>query len=294
MVRVPDAVDEAVRDLVRAREDAVREQRNGRHRLKALLLRNGTPYAGKSSWTAAHLRWLAAIKLPHTAQQIAFQEYLHMITEATARIARLEQALRDALPTWHLRVVVQALQALRGVQLIAAMTLVARVAGLHALRQSAPAHGLRGPGAGRAQLGPQAPPGQHHQGRQQCGAAHAGGGGLALPRGPAREPHHRQTPRRAAQRGDRHRVEGRARTQGVQWTACAWRGAKPLAWRGLQGQTRLNAKFKRLQARKVMKTKAVVAVARELAGFVWAIGREVQSSGWRGTAHSTPDTPVAH
>lgn len=61
-VRVPDGVDEAVRALVRAREDAVREQRNGRHRLKALLLRNGAPYIGKTSWTAAHLRWLATVK----------------------------------------------------------------------------------------------------------------------------------------------------------------------------------------------------------------------------------------
>ena len=58
VVRVPDGADEAIRDLVRARDDAVREQRNGRHRLKALLLRNGTPYAGKCSWTAAHPRWL--------------------------------------------------------------------------------------------------------------------------------------------------------------------------------------------------------------------------------------------
>ena len=55
-VRVPDAVDEALRDLVRAREDAVREQRNARHRLKALLLRSGVVYAGKSAWTVAHLR----------------------------------------------------------------------------------------------------------------------------------------------------------------------------------------------------------------------------------------------
>lgn len=127
VVRVPDEVDESVRDLVRAREDAIREQRNGRHRLKALLLRNGVSYAGKSSWTAAHLRWLATLKMPHPAQQIAFQEYLHMITEATARIARLEQAMFETLPTWHLTPVVQALQALRGVQVIAAMTLVAEL-----------------------------------------------------------------------------------------------------------------------------------------------------------------------
>ncbi len=101
-VRVPGAADEAVRDLVLAREDAVRECRNARHRLKALLLRNGKPSAGKRSWTAAHLRWLATIKLEHCAQQIAFQEYLHAITEATARIARLEQAMRQALPEWSL------------------------------------------------------------------------------------------------------------------------------------------------------------------------------------------------
>lgn len=102
VVRVPDSVDESVRDLVRAREDAVREQRNGCHRLKALL-RNGIPYAGKSSWTAAHLRWLATIKLAQTAQQIAFQEYLHAITQAGERVARLEQALRETLPDCGLR-----------------------------------------------------------------------------------------------------------------------------------------------------------------------------------------------
>ncbi len=93
-VRVPGAADEAVRDLARSREDAVRECRNARHRLKALLLRIGITYAGKSAWTAAHLRWLATLKLEHAAQGIAFQEYLHAVTEATTRIARLEQAMR--------------------------------------------------------------------------------------------------------------------------------------------------------------------------------------------------------
>lgn len=61
-VRVPDAGDEAMRDLVRGREDAVREQRNARHRLKALLLRNGIVYTGRSAWTGANLRWLAIVK----------------------------------------------------------------------------------------------------------------------------------------------------------------------------------------------------------------------------------------
>jgi transposase len=126
-VRVPGVADEAMRDLVRAREDAVREQRNARHRLKALLLRNGIPYAGKSSWTAAHLRWLATLKMAHPAQQIGFQEYLHGITESTARITRLEQAMRETLGDWTLKPLVQALQALRGVSLIGSMTLVAEL-----------------------------------------------------------------------------------------------------------------------------------------------------------------------
>ncbi len=111
-VRVPDALDEAIRDLARAREDAVREQRNARQRLKALLLRNGLSYAGKSAWTAAHLRWLGRLALPHANQQIAFQECLHAVSESGARIARLEQALRD-------------------VGLIAAVTLVAEIQDSH-------------------------------------------------------------------------------------------------------------------------------------------------------------------
>jgi transposase len=118
-VRVPDIADQAVRDLVRAREDAVRECRNARHRLKVLLLRNGIGESGKSAWTAAHLRGLTTLKMAHAAQQIGFQEYLHAITEAGARIVRLEQAMRDALPGWTLRPLVQALHALRGVQWIA-------------------------------------------------------------------------------------------------------------------------------------------------------------------------------
>jgi transposase len=190
-VRVPDAADEAVRDLVRAREDAVRECRNARHRLKALLLRNGIPYAGKSSWTGAHLRWLATLKMPHAAQQIGFQEYLHSVTESTQRIARLEQALRDALPAWHLMPLVQALQAMRGVQLIAAMTLVAELQDFPALCVAAQADGLCRPGARRALLGPQAAPRQHHQGGQQRRTAHARRDRLALPAQPARKPDHR-------------------------------------------------------------------------------------------------------
>ena len=145
--------------MLRAREDSVREQRNARHRLKALLLRNGISYAGKTAWTAAHLRWLATVKMEHAAQQSGFQEYLHSITESGARIQRLEQAMRDALSDWRLTPLVQALQAMRGIKLIAAITLVAELQDfmrfdnprqLMAMSGSFPANIRRAPSAARA------------------------------------------------------------------------------------------------------------------------------------------------
>ncbi|QPF75555.1 IS110 family transposase [Roseateles sp. DAIF2] len=263
VVRVPDGVDEAVRDLVRAREDAVREQRNGRHRLKALLLRNGIPYTGKTSWTAAHLRWLSTVKLAHAAQQIAFQEYLHAITEASARIARLEQALREALPDWHLLPVVQALQALRGVQLIAAITLVAELQDF--LRFESPRQLM-------AYLG--LVPSERSSGpKRRQGAITKAGNSAARRMLVEVAWHYRADPRVSPVIATRQDGLPPAVTD--------------IAWKA---QLRLSAKFKRLCARRLLKTKAVVAVARELAGFVWAIGREVQLSGWQGVKPSAGAT----
>ena len=254
-VRVPDIADEAMRDLVRSRDDAVREQRNARHRLKALLLRNGIAYAGKSAWTAAHLRWLATLKMEHPARQIGFQEYLHSITEATARIARLEQALRDALPDWSLAPLVQALQALRGVQLIASMTLVAELQDF--VRFESPRKLMAYVGL---------VPGEHSSGPKRRQGSITKAGNSAARRMLVEVAWHYQHPARItpiiATRQDH-----------------LPKAVTDIAW---AAQLRLNAKFRRLLARRVMKTKAVVAVARELAGFVWAIGREVQTSGWQG------------
>jgi transposase len=254
-VRVPDIADEAVRDLVRAREDAVRECRNARHRLKALLLRNGITYAGKSAWTAAHLRWLATLKLAHAAQQIGFQEYLHAITEATARIARLEQAMRDALPDWTLKPLVQALQGLRGVQLVAAMTLVAELQDF-----------MRFSNARQLMSYVGLVPGEHSSGPKRRQGSITKAGNSAARRMLVEMAWHYQ---------HSARVSPVIAARQDQLT----KAVTDIAW---AAQLRLNAKFKRLLARRVMKTKAVVAVARELTGFVWAIGREVQTSGWQG------------
>ena len=262
-VRVPEVADEAVRDLVRAREDAVRECRNARHRLKALLLRNGITYTGKTAWTAAHLRWLATLKMMHAAQQIGFQEYLHAITEATARITRLEQAMRDALAEWTLRPLVQALHALRGVQLIASMTLVAELQDF--VRFANPRQLMSYVGL---------VPGEHSSGPKRRQGSITKAGNSAARRMLVEMAWHYQhaarvTPIIAKRQEDLPKA------------------VTDIAWKA---QLRLNAKFKRLLARRVMKTKAVVAVARELAGFVWAIGREVQTSGWAGVP--VIDTPA--
>ncbi|MFO1217036.1 MAG: IS110 family transposase [Burkholderiaceae bacterium] len=265
-VRVPDELDEAIRDLVRAREDAVREQRNGRHRLKALLLRNGIAYAGRANWTAAHVRWLAELKLPHAAQQIAFQEYLHMITEAGARIARLEQALREALPEWSLAPMVHALQALRGVQLIAAMTLVGELQDF--LRFESPRELMAYVGL---------VPGERSSGPKRRQGSITKAGNSAARRMLVEVAWHYQHSARVSPIIAR-RHDGLPRT------------VTDIAWKA---QTRLNTKFKRLSARRIMKTKVVVAVARELAGFVWAIGREVQTSGWRGTTPAAAEAAAA-
>jgi transposase len=259
-VRVPQAADEAVRDLVRAREDAVRECRNARHRLKALLLRNGITYAGKSAWTAAHLRWLATLKMAHPTQHIGFQEYLHAITEATARIGRLEQALRDALPGWTLRPLVQALHALRGVQLIAAMTLVAQLQDF--MRFANPRQLMSYVGL---------VPGEYSSGPKRRQGAITKAGNSAARRMLVEVAWHDQHSPRVTPI-----IATRQEHLPKEVTDIAWKA-----------QLRLNAKFKRLGARRVMKTKAVVAVARELAGFVWAIGRQVQTSGWQGVPMGT-------
>ena len=232
----------------------MRECRNARHRLKALLLRNGIGYAGKTAWTAAHLRWLATLKMEHAAQQIAFQEYLHAVTEATPH-RRLEQAMRDTLPEWGLTPVVQALQAMRGVQLIAAMTLVAELQDF--LRFDNPRQLMAYVGL---------VPGEHSSGpKRRQGSITKAGNSAARRMLVEVAWHYQHSPRVSPIIATRHDELPKEVTD--------------IAWKA---QLRLNAKFKRLVARRVMKNKAVVAVARELAGFVWAIGREVQTSGWQG------------
>ncbi len=102
-VTVPDERDEALRDLSRARSDAVRARLKARQQLKALLMRHGHRYSGKSSWTLAHERYLATVKFVHPAQNIAFTEYRSAVRDAHERVERFNSALRSELETWRMR-----------------------------------------------------------------------------------------------------------------------------------------------------------------------------------------------
>jgi transposase len=248
-IYVPDARDEAIRDLVRAREDAVCMQRQARQRLQALLLRNEIRYVGKSSWTAAHRRWIAHLKLPDPAQQIAFEEYVQAVEEAGARLARLAEAIAAQLEHWRWRPLVEALQALRGISAIHAVRIVAE---LGDLARFASARRLMG------YLG-MIPSEDSSGARRRQGAITKAGNS-------------------SARRALIEAAWAYAHPARVSWVIARRQTGLPkavtdLAWKA---QLRLCARFRRLAARGLNRNKIVVAIARELSGFVWAVGQSVK------------------
>jgi transposase len=248
-IYVPDAADEAMRDLVRTREDAVIMQRQARQRLAALLLRNDIRYAGKSAWTQAHRRWIAQLKLPAQPQQIAFEEYVQAVTEATARIERLERAIDNERAHWRWRPVAHALEAFRGIQAIHATRMLAELGDLRRFSHPRSLMGYLG-----------LVPMENSSGtRRRQGAITKAGNSSA---------------RRAfieAAWAYQHNAR-------VSWVIARRQSDLPqsvieLAWKA---QLRLCARFRKLAARRLNRNKIVVAIARELAGFVWAAAQSVQ------------------
>ena len=129
-VYVPSVEDEAVRDLCRAREAARDTLKDAKLRLKSFLLRQGLHYTGRANWNDAHRRYLARVVCPTPAQQIVFQEYIHAVNEQVERLGRIEQELLELAPQWRLYPLVEALQGLRGVQWVVALTVVAELGDL--------------------------------------------------------------------------------------------------------------------------------------------------------------------
>jgi transposase len=247
-VYVPTVDDEAIRDLCRARDAARLTLKNAKLRLKAFLLRLGLPYVGRADWNDAHRRYLAKVVCPTPAQQIVFQEAVKAVDEQVDRLTRLEAELRELGPTWRLSPVVQALQALRGVQWLVAITVVAELGDLTRFdspRQLAAFVGLI--------------PSEYSSGssRRQGGITKAGNGRARRAlieaawayRHPAKVSQHIQT-----------RVDALP---------------KPIQDIGWKAQVRLCKRFRRLVARGKHPNVAVTAIARELIAFMWAIAKEV-------------------
>jgi transposase len=129
-VYVPTVEDEAIRDMTRGRQDAVKALRVARQVLLAFLLRHGHRYSGQSYWSTAHKNWIAGVKMPHRAQQITLQEYVHASQEQVDRVQRLTRQIQELVPQWKQAPLVTALQSLRGVSLIVAVTTVAELGDL--------------------------------------------------------------------------------------------------------------------------------------------------------------------
>lgn len=248
-VMVPDERDEAMRDLSRAREDAVRARLKARQQLKALLLRHGHRYGGKSSWTLAHERYLAAVSFAHPAQDIAFAEYRQAVREAHERVEQLTEALRTQTEQWRLKPLVAALSSLRGIDFVAAVTLAAEIGDFSRFAHPCELMGFLGLVPSEYSTGD-----TRHQGDiTKTGNGHAR-------RVLVEAAWNYRFPARIS-RVLQIRQEGQSKA------------VREIAWRA---QLRLAHRYRRLSSRKLHPNKICVAIARELAGFVWDIARQVK------------------
>lgn len=248
-VYVPEVEDEAIRDMCRAREDAVRDLKAAKVRLKSFLLRHDIKYSGRASWNAAHLRWLSEVVCPTEAQQIVFQEYLRTVEQHVERLQRFEAELEDQVKTWRLSPVVSAFQALRGVQFHVAVTTAAELGDLTRFdnpRQLMAYVGLH--------------PSEHSSGdrRRQGGIAKTGNSHA----------------RRALIEGAwSYRYPAKVSRIIQERQELLPRAIRDIAW---NAQVRLCKRFRKLMAHGKHPNVVVTAIARELVAFMWAIARHVE------------------
>jgi transposase len=247
-VYVPRLADEAIRDRSRARADTIGDLKAAKCRLKAFLRRHDIRDTGRATWGPAHLRWLSAVVCATPAQHLVFQEYVRAVNEPTERLPRLEHELHEQVRTWRLQPVVEALQALRGVQFTVAVTIVADLGDLTRFDN---------PRQLMSYLG--RTPSASSSGQRRCqgsitktGNSHARRvlvEGAWAYRYPANVSRHL-----------RLRLEKLPKAvQDSSWKA----------------QVRLCKRYRKLSARGKHANQVVVAIARELIAFLWAMAQEV-------------------
>lgn len=246
-VYVPDLQDEAIRDLTRAREDALKDLKSAKFRLKAFLLRQDIRYAGRANWGPAHLRWLSEVVCYTPAQQIVFQEYLRAVSEQQTRLQRLDAELLEQARLWRLYPVVEAIQALRGVQFTTAVSVIAELGDLTRFDNPRQLMSYLGLTPSEYSSG-----GQRRQGGiTKTGNSHARKNLVESAwayRHPAKVSRQLQV-----------RLEKVSQPiQDISWAA----------------QLRLCKRYRTLVHKGKHQNQVTVAIARELAAFIWAIARQ--------------------
>jgi transposase len=246
-VTVPDRTTEAMRDLTRARDDAKRAERVVRHQLDKFLLRHGRIWSGKTKWTGAHLAWVRQQSFAEPAAQRVVADGLGAVEQASDRVACLTKDLTELVADWSMRPLVTAFQALRGVQVVSAAILAAEIGDFRRFEN---------PRQLMAYLG--LVPSEHSSGgsRRQGRITRTG------------NTHARRILVEAAW-NYRHRARLTRAIAARQEAASP--AVRRIAWKA---QQRLHRRYVRLLSRGKNKQQTVTAVARELAGFVWAIAQQ--------------------
>jgi len=249
---VPDKEQEAMRDLTRAREDMKAMERQSRQRLGGFLLRHGKIYPGRSKWTKTYFRWLESLRFETATQQIVFQEYIDIVKDAQQRVASMEEEMRKALTGWTLKPIVDGLMALRGVDLIAAMTIIAEIGDI--TRFESPRQLM-------SHLG--LVPSEHSSGeRQKRGGITKTGNG-----------HVRRV---IVEASWSYRLPARKTAHLRKKAEKASKTVQEIAWKA---QKRLCSRYWCLIHKGKLPVESCTAVARELAGFIWAIACEITGKG---------------
>jgi transposase len=245
-VHVPSVEDEAFRDLARAWASARSDVKRARQQLKAFLLSHGVRYTGSANWGPAHRRWLAAVSLGNTWQDLAYNELRRTIEDRLAQCQRLEAALREAVQQWRFYPAVLALQAMRGIQFTSAVGLLSELGDL--TRFAHPRQVMAWVGV---------TPSEYSSGaKRRQGSITKTGNSYARKLLIESAWSYRYTAKVSPDIERRH--------EGL---------PKAIVERAWDAQLRLCGRYRKLVARGKNANVAIIAVARELAGFIWDIGR---------------------
>jgi transposase len=246
-VYVPDRAVEAIRDLERARDDAKCAERVARHQWSKFLLRHDRHWE-HTTWTQKHGDWIRTQKFDYAAQQRVLEDYLKAVEDLGERVSRLTEALESLVQETVLAPLVKALQAFRGISVVSAATIAAETGG--DLKRFTTA------GQFMSYVG--LVPSEDSTGKRRRQGAITRCGNKHLRRILVEAAwHYRHVPVMSK--------ELRRRNQGVAT------GVQRIAW---EAQKRLNKRMYHLLHAGKSVNKAVIAMARELAGFIWSVGQE--------------------